>query len=89
MIDYARLVARLCDKDIAPQISGEYRFGDTRHTFSSWEALGALGWRPEISLQTTIAQYLDWVRQQPNLRDFYADSEKKMKAVNVIRSAAP
>ena len=89
VLDYAGLVARLCGKEIGPKISGEYRFGDTRHTFSSWEALGALGWRPETSLETTIAQYLDWVRQQPDLQDFYAESEKKMKAVNVIRSAAP
>ena len=86
VLDYARLVSRICGKDIAPQIAGEFRFGDTRHTFSSWEAIGALGWSPQTSLETTIAQYVDWVREQSDLEDFYAASEEKMKAANIIRS---
>jgi|TARA_B110000495_G_scaffold185664_1_gene183630 dTDP-L-rhamnose 4-epimerase len=87
VLKYAHLVAKIAGKDIEPLVSGDYRFGDTRHTVSTWEALGKLGWKPETPLEDVIAQYIDWVREQPNVRDFYAESEKKMRAANVIRRA--
>ena len=87
VLEVARLLTKLCDKAGAePEVSGEYRFGDTRHTVSSWEALGALGWRPERAMEDFLAEYVAWVRQQPNLEDFYARSQKAMRSAGVIRS---
>lgn len=88
VLEYAQLVAKIAGKDIEPLVSGDYRFGDTRHTVSSWDAIGELGWKPETALEDVIAQYIDWVKQQPNLRDFYAETEQKMRGANVIRQAA-
>ena len=89
VLSYARLVARICEKEIEPQITGDFRFGDTRHTVSSWSELGKLGWRPQVRLETILARYADWVRAQPDLEDFYARSEAKMRAADVLRRAAP
>ncbi|MBM3281054.1 MAG: NAD-dependent epimerase/dehydratase family protein [Candidatus Handelsmanbacteria bacterium] len=88
VLEYARLAARVCGKDLEPLLTGEYRFGDTRHTVSSWEALGALGWRPEVPLEEVIAEYADWVQAQPDLGDFYARSATRMRAAQVLRQAA-
>ena len=85
VIDYARTVARVCGKNIEPQVNGDYRFGDTRHTVSSWDQLRQLGWRPEVDLENIIADYVEWVRRQPNLEDFYARTEPLMRAANIIR----
>jgi dTDP-L-rhamnose 4-epimerase len=82
---YARLAARACGKDIEPLINGEYRFGDTRHTVSSGEALGALGWRPEVPLEQVVAEYVEWVRAQPDLADFYARSASRMREADILR----
>lgn len=87
VLEYARIAARACGKDIEPELSGEYRFGDTRHTVSSWQALGELGWRPEVSLEQVVAEYADWVRAQPDLGDFYARSAARMRAAQVLRRA--
>ena len=88
VLEVARLLTALCDKvGIEPEVSGEYRFGDTRHTVSCWDAIGALGWRPERTMEDFLAQYVDWVRQQPNLDDFYARSQKAMRSAGVIRRA--
>lgn len=88
VLEVARLLTDLCQRpDIEPEVSGEYRFGDTRHTVSSYEALGSLGWRPERAMETFLAEYVDWVRQQPNLDDFYARSQKAMRSAGVIRRA--
>ncbi len=75
-------------RTIEPLISGEYRFGDTRHTVSSGAALQALGWQPEISLEQTIGEYIEWIKRQPELADFYAAAQAKMRAANVLRRAS-
>ena len=93
VLEFARLLCRICDVDIEPRLSGEYRFGDTRHTYSSWDSLAELGWRPEYGLETILTDYVAWVRAQgpAGIRDFYADSERKMKSMGIVRttSAAP
>ena len=86
VLEYARLVARVTGKEIEPEITGDYRFGDTRHTVSSWAALGELGWRPETPLEKTVSSYVEWVREQPDLEDFYAETEKRMRAAGIIRT---
>ncbi len=88
VLEYAHLVAQIANKDIEPLVSGDYRFGDTRHTVSTWKELGKLGWKPETPLEDVIGQYIEWVKEQPNLRDFYAETEQKMRAANVIRRAS-
>ena len=89
VLEYARAVIRIAGKELEPEISGEYRFGDTRHTFSSSAALGALGWQPKVPLDEIISSYVEWARQQPDLTEFYAESERRMRAANVLRKATP
>ena len=81
------MVIQTAGRDIEPLVNGDYRFGDTRHTVSSGEALQSLGWRPETPLELVIGEYIEWVKEQPNLRDFYAETEQKMRAANIIRRA--
>ena len=85
VLEYAQLVTRIAGQAIEPLVSGEYRFGDTRHTVSSGAALQALGWQPEIPLEQTIGEYIEWIKRQPNLADFYAAAQKNMRAANVLR----
>ncbi len=88
VLEYAQLVTRIAGRSIEPLVSGEYRFGDTRHTVSSGAALQALGWQPEISLEQTIGEYIEWIKEQPNLADFYAAAQANMRAANVLRRAS-
>ena len=85
VIDYAHTVARVCGKGIEPKVMGDYRFGDTRHTVSSFRQLAQLGWNPQVDLETIIREYVEWVREQPDLEDFYARTEPVMRAANIIR----
>ena len=88
VLEYARLITRIAGQAIEPLISGEYRFGDTRHTVSSGEALQALGWQPKVPLEQTIGEYIEWIKRQPNLADFYATAQANMRAANVLRKAS-
>ena len=88
VLEYAQIVTRLAGLAIEPLVSGEYRFGDTRHTVSSGEALQALGWQPQVPLEQTIGEYIEWVQRQPDLADFYATAQANMRAANVLRRAS-
>jgi dTDP-L-rhamnose 4-epimerase len=86
--DYAGLVARAVGLDLAAEIPGEFRFGDTRHIISDIGKLGGLGWEPRVSLQEIVEGYIAWAKQQPDLRDYTADAEREMKARGTVRMAS-
>jgi dTDP-L-rhamnose 4-epimerase len=87
VLEYAHLIAERANVDIAPEVPGQYRFGDTRHVFSDVDKLKALGWRPQVSLNEIVDDYLEWAVAQPDFRDYYADAEKQMQALGTIRKA--
>ncbi len=84
--EYARLIARRLDKDLAPEIPGQFRFGDTRHIISDISKLRALGWEPRVSLDAIVDEYIAWAREQPDVRDYYADAEREMLARGTLRT---
>ena len=85
--DYARLIAAQLGKPIEPEIPGQFRFGDTRHIVSDISKLRALGWAPKVTLDEIVAEYIAWAREQPDVRDYYVDAEREMKAMGTIREA--
>jgi len=82
---YARLIAQKLGKTIEPQIPGQFRFGDTRHIVSDISKLGKLGWKPCVTLDEIAEEYIAWAREQPDMRDYYADAEIEMKKMGTIR----
>ncbi len=85
--EYAHLIARALGEEIEPLIPGEFRFGDTRHIISDIGKLRTLGWEPQVPLEKIVEGYIDWAREQPDLRDYYEDAEREMKAMGTIRKA--
>ena len=69
-------------------VSGEYRFGDTRHTASSAARLSSLGWRAEKSLEEILSAYVDWVRGRGTAgADYYAGSSEEMRRRGILRTS--
>ncbi|MCL4486887.1 MAG: GDP-mannose 4,6-dehydratase [Chloroflexi bacterium] len=85
--DYAGLVARTLGRSIAPEIPGEFRFGDTRHIISDITKLRGLGWEPQVSLEEIVQSYVDWARQQPDLVDYTDEAGREMRAMGTVREA--
>ena len=86
VLEYAKLVIALLGKDIKPQSRGEFRFGDTRHIVSDISRFGGLGWQPKTPLEQVIREYIEWVQQQAEVSDYYAEAERVMKQQGVLRS---
>ena len=83
--DLARLLARKLGKEIEPAIPGEYRPGEMRALISDISRIGELGYAPTVDLETGIDRYLDWIRAQGSVRDYFSAAERRLKARQVVK----
>ena len=68
-------------------VTGEYRFGDTRHILSDVSALEALGWKPSRSPADSVAAYAGWLAGMDGLDSVLAEANTRMRALGVVRRA--
>jgi dTDP-L-rhamnose 4-epimerase len=68
-------------------VTGEYRFGDTRHIVSDITALQALGWRPRRTPAESVAAYAAWLDGMDGLDEVLAQADARMRALGVVRKA--
>jgi len=86
--EFARIVAKCFGKDIEPEVSGEFRFGDTRHIFSDISTLRTLGWTPQIPVEQSVQEYIAWLETQPEVEDVSSHALARMRALNVVRKVS-
>ena len=76
----AEQISKALDIHIAPEVNGEFRPGEMRHLMSDTTRIRAAGYTPQVDLGTGIRRYLDWIRQQSDVRDYFSE------AANILRS---
>jgi dTDP-L-rhamnose 4-epimerase len=85
--EFADIVRRQYGSDQPGVVTGEYRFGDTRHILSDIGALRALGWEPRYGPAESVAAYADWLKGMDGLDGVLADANARMRALGVVRRA--
>jgi len=85
--EFAEVVRRHYGSELPARISGEYRFGDTRHIWSDIDALKQLGWVPARTPADSVAEYAEWLKGMPGLGDVLAEADARMRALGVVRKA--
>ena len=88
VVELAELVCKEIDPSLSPEVPGTFRVGDTRHTVSDIGRLRALGWEPTIPVERSVEEYVAWVKEQPDVRDYFTDAEETMRKQGVLRQAA-
>jgi len=78
-------VKKIFNKKIEPKISGEYRFGDTRHIFSDISKLKMLGWEPLVPIDQSIKEYKQYLEEQVYIEDILKFQKQRMTELNVVR----
>ena len=86
--EFADIVRERYGSDQSAVVTGEYRFGDTRHIFSDVSALRALGWEPRRTPHDSVAAYAAWLEGIEGLDDVLAQANAQMRALGVVRKAA-
>ena len=85
--EFADIVQKHYGSDQPGVITGEYRFGDTRHILSDISALRALGWEPRRTPSESVAAYADWLKGMDGLDDVLAQASARMRVLGVVRKA--
>jgi dTDP-L-rhamnose 4-epimerase len=76
----AEQVSEALDIEITPEAIGEFRPGEMRHLTSDTTRIRAAGYEPRVDLATGIGRYLDWIRAQTDVREYFSE------ATNILRN---
>ena len=84
----AALVADALGIHTEPVIRGEFRPGEVRHLSSDTSRLSAAGHSARVDLHSGLGRYVDWIRAQADVREYFTAAEAALRAKGVIRPAA-
>jgi dTDP-L-rhamnose 4-epimerase len=83
--EFADVVMRQYGSAKPGVVTGDYRFGDTRHILSDISALRSLGWEPKRTPADSVAAYAAWLDGIDGLEGVLADANSRMRALGVVR----
>ena len=69
---------------IAPEINGEFRPGEMRHLISGTDTIRAAGYSPQVDLAQGIDRYLDWIRSQSDVRDYFSEASETLRNKGIV-----
>jgi dTDP-L-rhamnose 4-epimerase len=70
--------------DIAPEINGEFRPGEMRHLTSDTTRIRSIGYKPDVDLEDGIARYIDWIRSQSDIRDYFSEAAEILRNKGIV-----
>jgi dTDP-L-rhamnose 4-epimerase len=73
---------------IAPESKDEFRPGEMRHLTSDTSRICAAGYKPRVELREGIGRYLDWIRAQSDVRDYFSAAENTLRAKGIVHRVA-
>ena len=71
-----------------PEINGEFRPGEMRHLTSATDRIRAIGYEPEVDLEEGIGRYLDWIRSQSDVRDYFSEAADILRGKGIVHRVA-
>jgi dTDP-L-rhamnose 4-epimerase len=85
----AQMISEALEVPIEPITRGEFRPGEMRHLTSGISRAASAGYAPEVELQSGIERYIEWIKGQGNVRDYFAEAEKVLRAKSIVHEVGP
>lgn len=82
--EIAEQISDALDIHIAPEVKGEFRPGEMRHLTSDTSKIRAIGYQPQVDLATGIRRYLDWIRAQSDVRDYFSEAATILRDKGIV-----
>ena len=82
--EIAEQISEALNIRIAPQTKGEFRPGEMRHLTSDTTRIRAVDYEPQVNLAEGVARYLDWIRAQSDVRDYFSEAETILKEKGIV-----
>src|ERR1700741_2105414 len=86
--EIAEQLADILKIDIAPELNGEFRPGEMRHLTSDTTLARSAGYKPAIDLSEGVARYIDWIRTQSDIRDYFSEATEILKNKGIVQQVA-
>jgi len=80
----AEQLADILKIDIAPELNGEFRPGEMRYLTSDTTLARSAGYRPTVELGEGISRYIDWIRKQSDIRDYFSEASEILKSKGIV-----
>jgi dTDP-L-rhamnose 4-epimerase len=80
----AKIVSDALKIDIEPEARGEFRPGEMRHLTSDTTKIRSAGYKPQVELEEGIDRYIDWIRSQSDIRDYFSEAEQILKSKGIV-----
>jgi dTDP-L-rhamnose 4-epimerase len=83
--EMAALISDALNIHIPPEINGEFRPGEMRHLTSGTDRIRAAGYAPQVDLADGIGRYLDWIRAQSDVRDYFSEAATILRDKGIVQ----
>jgi dTDP-L-rhamnose 4-epimerase len=71
---------------IAPLARGEFRPGEIRSLISDISRIRTVGYEPQTSLEQGIGRYVEWIKTQGTVEDYFSKAEAGLRAKGIVQS---
>src|SRR5262245_52224859 len=86
--EVAEQLSDLLKIGIAPEINSEFRPGEMRHLTSDTKLARSAGYKPAVNLSEGIGRYIDWIRTQSDIRDYFSQASEILKNKGIVHRVA-
>ena len=84
--DLARIIAEQLGVDLEPLARGEFRPGEIRSLISDISRIRAIGYEPQVSIEQGIARYVEWIKTQGSVEDYFSKVEAGLREKGIVQS---
>ncbi|MGA8654933.1 MAG: NAD-dependent epimerase/dehydratase family protein [Chthoniobacterales bacterium] len=81
----AEVISEALQIRLAPTLNGEFRFGEMRHLITDTTLIRNAGYAPAVSLEKGIERYLEWIREQGSVKDYFAAAEPILRKKGILQ----
>jgi dTDP-L-rhamnose 4-epimerase len=85
--EIAQQISATLKIDIDPEAKGEFRPGEMRHLTSDTTRIRAAGYEPRVDLAEGIERYIEWIRTQSDIRDYFGEAADILRSKGIVHRA--
>ena len=86
--DLANIIAQQLGIDLAPLARGEFRPGEIRSLISDISRIRTIGYEPQTTIEEGIGRYVQWIKTQGAVKDYFSEIEAGLRAKGIVQSVA-
>jgi dTDP-L-rhamnose 4-epimerase len=84
--DLAAIIADQLGIKIEPLARGEFRPGEIRSLISDISRIRTIGYEPQVTIEQGIGRYIEWIKTQGPVEDYFAQAEAGLRAKGIVQS---